>query len=60
MMDMNKEDGVYSQIENYSAEWSGQLTQPLNTGAMFPVSTFVKVDDNEHMCGDIRVALSSG
>ena len=54
------EDGVYSNIENYSAEWEAAVDSAFEYWGNVSGITFVKVDDNENMCGDIRVALSSG
>jgi hypothetical protein len=54
------EDGVYSNIENYSADWEAAVDAAFEYWGNVSGITFVKVDDNANMCGDIRIALSSG
>ena len=54
------EDGAYSNIENYSAEWEAAVDAAFEYWGNVSGITFVKVDDNANMCGDIRIALSSG
>ncbi|SVD72428.1 uncharacterized protein METZ01_LOCUS425282, partial [marine metagenome] len=54
------EDGVYSNIENCSAEWEAMVDKAFEYWGNVSGITFVKVEDNESMCGDIRIALSSG
>ena len=54
------EDGVYSNIENYSEDWEATVDKAFEYWGNVSGITFVKVEDNESMCGDIRIALSSG
>ena len=54
------EDGVYSNIENYSSQWEAAVDQAFEYWGNVSGITFVKVEDSANMCGDIRIALSSG
>jgi len=54
------EDGAYTNIENYSTEWEAAVDAAFEYWGNVSGITFIKVNDNANMCGDIRIALSSG
>jgi hypothetical protein len=51
---------VYENRSDYSAEWEAIVDQAFAYWGNVSGITFVKVDDNESMCGDIRIGLSTG
>ena len=60
----NYDDGydqdVYDNRSDYSTEWEAMVVQAFEYWGEVSGITFVRVDDNANMCGDIRVGLSTG
>jgi len=51
---------VYDNRSDYSAEWEAMVVQAFEYWGEVSGITFVRVDDNANMCGDIRIGLSTG
>jgi serralysin len=60
----NYDDGydqdVYNNTSDYSEEWEAMVDQAFAYWGEVSGITFLKVDDNASMCGDIRIGLSTG
>ena len=60
----NYDDGydqdVYNNTSDYSQEWETMVDQAFTYWGEVSGITFLKVDDNASMCGDIRIGLSTG
>ena len=58
--DNGYDQDVYDNRSDYSAEWEAMVVQAFEYWGEVSGITFVRVDDNANMCGDIRVGLSTG
>jgi len=58
--DDNYDSWVYENRSDYSDEWETIVDAAFEYWGNVSGITFVKVDDNAHMCGDIRIGLSTG
>ena len=58
----NDTEGIvepYYNIKDYSAEWEAAVDKAFEYWGNVSGITFIKVEDNANMCGDIRIALAS-
>ena len=58
--DNGYDQDVYDNRSDYSSEWEAMVVQAFEYWGEVSGITFVRVDDNANMCGDIRVGLSTG